>query len=637
MEKVKLNQIIEYGKATSGIFNGMPTRGYFGIGLKDACYALGSGEIITKKNGNWNYVKFYFNDNNQAVVKGPIDHKPTTIEENIEIPEDKNGTIVNVSISNNIKIPRVKNFRDELLKNVCLRDIFTDDKCEVYLNYGKSQAKLKWKQKWENIETLVDKEHYISYDNKRIPIYIKIYKANQDLNWNTKLNSERGLLIRSNNAIHEITLFNRHRQMSLRRINGIITIPYLDELLKKEEEIITQSRDGINWIHPFGVKLQDSLSEIIEKIDIEEQRKIYSKSDLDDLTKKTLKSLEKIFKDIFKSELEEDDLPEIRRLMLEHSSGRSLPDFGFKINKVSIYKNYPIEINLFLKKSKNAQADMQIHLNYDKNFIDVNPNLLVLSSKNLLEGYYKFVIMIKGKLVGTTFLDASFRTLNSNLEINIIALDEIEFDFHPKSKRIPIGTSSKVRLFINKQKITFQDIELESDNPRVNLRKNKIEINDLFQMFDNYYFTDLTIEVSELCHNNEEAIIESKVKNSELGSQLKVICYKPDKNPNFFKPDINTNVKDPELPVELDDLFGKITVYARHNTVYGFWKDDVKKIQSNIFKLRLADLFIDKLIDALISIKFKEEMGIKYSDYETEKRRLYKKYGSKIFESLGLL
>ncbi len=89
--------------------------------------------------------------------------------------------------------------------------------------------------------------------------------------------------------------------------------------------------------------------------------------------------------------------------------------------------------------------------------------------------------------------------------------------------------------------------------------------------------------------------------------------------------------------MELDNFFGEIIVYARHDTVYGFWKDDYKKIHSKIFNLRLADLFIEKLIDALISIKFKNVREMKYNDYDNEKRILFKKYGSRIYDSLGLL
>ncbi|KKK86686.1 hypothetical protein LCGC14_2760770, partial [marine sediment metagenome] len=245
MEKSLLDEIIEYGKATSGILNGMPTRGFFGIGLKDSCYALGYGEIFTKKNGIWNYVKFYFNKKNEAFVKGPIPYKPKVLEETIEIPEGKNGTKVVINVSKNVKIPRYANLKNDLLTNVCLRDIFTDENSEIFFSFGKHKVKLTWKQEWENCETLIDSKAYISYNDKKIPIDIKIFKSDRDLNWVNHLNSERGLIIRSLNAIHEITLFNRHSHMSLRKINGVVTIPFLDDLLKQEEEIITQSRDGI--------------------------------------------------------------------------------------------------------------------------------------------------------------------------------------------------------------------------------------------------------------------------------------------------------------------------------------------------------------------------------------------------------
>ena len=638
MEKSLLDEIIEYGKATSGILNGMPTRGFFGIGLKDSCYALGYGEIFTKKNGIWNYVKFYFNKKNEAFVKGPIPYKPKVLEETIEIPEGKNGTKVVINVSKNVKIPRYANLKNDLLTNVCLRDIFTDENSEIFFSFGKHKVKLTWKQEWENCETLIDSKAYISYNDKKIPIDIKIFKSDRDLNWVNHLNSERGLIIRSLNAIHEITLFNRHSHMSLRKINGVVTIPFLDDLLKQEEEIITQSRDGIEWNHPFTILLQELLIEILERIDLEEQRKKHTGSDLDELTRKTLKKLEKTFKDVFKSELEEKDLPEIRRIMLEHSSGGSFPDFGFKISKILIYNNIETEIEFFVRKSKKVKNNDQIVLHFDKNCLDVIPSVLTISTKKILDDYYKFVLKIKGKLIGTTYLDASYNKLESNLEVKIVSLDNMEFNFNQKEIRIPIGTRRKVRLFVDKNRIEeIKQIRLISDNPRITLNKTGLNFGDLTQFLDNYYFIDFYVKVSELCQDEEEGLIKARFEELNLETQVKVICYKPDVNPNFFKPDINTNVKDPDLPVELDNLFGKIIVYARHNTVYSFWKDDYNKIHSNIFKLRLADLFIDKLIDAIISIKFKDMNSIKYDDYENEKRMLYRKYSYKIFEALGLL
>lgn len=638
MDENSLYEIIEYGKATSGILEGMPTRGYFGIGLKDSCYALGFGEIFTKKNHNWNYVKFFLNDKNEAFVKGPISYKPTVLEETIEIPENKNGTKVIINISKKISIPRYTTLKNDLLNNVCLRDIFTDENSEIFLRYGTHKEKLTWKQEWENVETLIDSKAYITYNDEKIPIYIKIFKANTDLNWTNHLNSERGLIIRSLNAIHEITLFNRHSHMSLRNINGVVTIPFLDELLKREEEIITQSRDGIEWKHPFTILLQELLIEILERIDIEEQRKKHSDSDLDDLTRKTLRDLEKTFKEIFRSELEEEDLPEIRRIMLEHSSGSSIPDFGFKISKISIYKNIETEIEFFMRKSKYVKDNDQILLHFDKNCLEVNPSSLKISNRKIIDDYYKIILKIKGKIIGTTYLDASYNNNESSLEIKIVSLEEMDFNFNPNEIKIPIGTRRKIRLFVNKNKIKeIKQIFINSNNPRITINKTNLNNSDLTQFLENYYFIDFYIRVSELCHEEEEGIIEARVKDLNLQTQVKIVCYKPDINPSFFKPDIDTNIKDPELPVELDNLFGKIIVYARHNTVYSFWKDDYKKIHSNIFKLRLADLFIDKLIDALISIKFKDISGIKYDDYESEKRLLYRKYGSKIFDALGLL
>jgi hypothetical protein len=272
-----------YAADTSGFTEGMSVRGYFGRGLKDAILGMGEGRIQSLKE------KYYYEcslDQEKFVLENPkhLSKKELkAVESELGIRSYSNGSKVTIYITKpGVSISHFDNLVEQLENYYSLRDINYSDKRVVKVVQmndagveNRSCHELKYK--FPLGEFVLEKEIIIPYNSLSIPAHLFVNKSKEPLDQNGPCR-EGGILICGKNTIHDITLFSFDNDPYASRLFGRLKCKYIDDLLKNQEPIISDERDGLDWKnHEFAVALkrvvEKELKPIVKAIKEEEEKK----------------------------------------------------------------------------------------------------------------------------------------------------------------------------------------------------------------------------------------------------------------------------------------------------------------------------------------------------------------------------
>ena len=271
MDGDKLDRAVGiYAEATSGFSKGAQVRGYFGRGIKDAILGLGEGIVTGTVDNQRHRASLSIRKNSPHYeAQDPIDPGGDP---------QPNSTKVEVTVlRDDIRIPFFDNLRRQVSHHFALRDIITSQQRTVIL-------------KNLNASGLVDREYALTY---QFPQGQRVHKATLDIpdfktscdvvlyRSNVPLDTPReqgyvaqaGLLIKSANAILDNTLLKFDGDVNAQRFYGVVKCPQLDELLRRDEPVITATRDGLDRAHPFVSKLFAACEELLEEFVNIEARK----------------------------------------------------------------------------------------------------------------------------------------------------------------------------------------------------------------------------------------------------------------------------------------------------------------------------------------------------------------------------
>jgi hypothetical protein len=277
MNDSRMDKVVgTYGEATSGIKEDKNVRGMWGRGLKDSIFGLGHGYVRSFKGGN-----FY---SCSLLVKNGV---PTfTLDEPVRalVPVrqqygilEGNGTIIEIIVSrDDVKVPQFDNFRNYLQRHFELRPIMSNPKRKIILR----EMTAEW---------TVKQEHELSYkapkgvkvlsERVKIPDYpawVKLELNRSSIQLSTRGEegdyADGGLLVISKGMVLSLTMLKYENDPVAAYFYGSMQCDYLHDLLKNDEPVLTATRDGINWSHPFAKALRLAVEAKIEPL-IEKERK----------------------------------------------------------------------------------------------------------------------------------------------------------------------------------------------------------------------------------------------------------------------------------------------------------------------------------------------------------------------------
>jgi len=132
MDKETLQAAIVYGGSSSGYKEINSVRGLFGRGLKESIISLGRGDIYTRKDGITSAVRIWMDR------RGNVKYATLGLnkEETEQLGLKQNGTIVLINnIDEKFKIPSYEKFEKIFQKHYALRDINSNNKRKIALNF----------------------------------------------------------------------------------------------------------------------------------------------------------------------------------------------------------------------------------------------------------------------------------------------------------------------------------------------------------------------------------------------------------------------------------------------------------------------------------------------------------------------
>jgi len=458
MDRDKFDQVVgEFGTDSSGFTSGEDVRGYFGRGLKEAILGLGKGTLKSIKNNKFNECSL--NEEADFELK-PEKLASKKLRQNLGIME--NGTCVEITITNQeIKIPQISTIIHDLSRYYSLRDINSSNSRSVRLINENSKEFVELEYEYPKRKELTNKENLPIAGYPSASFDIQVFIANEALT-STDFTRESGLLIKSKIGIHAISLFKFEHDPFAQKICGHVSCQYIDELLRNDEQVLSDKRDGLAKNHAFNnnfIKaIEDELTEVIEKL-----RKVDESKKKSIENKETLERIRKVIKEINDFALNELGFNEGSGTNKGDEKGKkkkTLPTDGFNF----IPEFYEIEA------SKQSTLTLRgiipyyikdedlIKLTIDTEEIKIlNNQMIKVNEEESDENLIDFKIKVLGNSIGTEgFITASTENISAVACIKVVDKKERKKLKHKSSGLISdikfdpeLYERAKVRYFLD--------------------------------------------------------------------------------------------------------------------------------------------------------------------------------------------
>jgi hypothetical protein len=382
MDDERMDKVVgTYGEATSGIKEDKHVRGLWGRGLKDAIFGLGYGYVRSFKRDQ-------FFSSSLVLKKGvptfelenPIPATPA-LREKHRIPEG-NGTEIEIIVSrDDVKMPQYDNLRNYLQRHFELRPIMSNPARRIILRdmvgAGKIRHEHALSYKSPRGEKVLDEE--IEVEGYPVRAQVEVYRSNIQLSTKGEEGdyADGGLLVISKSMVISLTMFKFENDPYASFFYGSITCDYLHELLKNDEPVLTATRDGINWTHPFAKALKTSVEKKIEPL-VQAEREHAIHEEQTKLDKRLRKKLDRALRQlntIASTELRDGSIgEETGRKSLLPPSG-----IGFFPERIYVQTGQLVSLNLRVKLPDTARPGSVARIYSD------NPEILVLTREATIE------------------------------------------------------------------------------------------------------------------------------------------------------------------------------------------------------------------------------------------------------------
>lgn len=321
-----------YGEATSGLKEDQHVRGMWGRGLKDSIFGLGYGHVRSFKGTRFYSCSLLLK---QGVPTFELDDpKPATKElrEKYGIPEG-NGTLIEIIVSrDDVKMPQYNNLRNYLQRHFELRPIMSSPNRKIVLRDMASAGKVRQEHELgyrSPIGEAVLKET-LQIEGYPAEAKVEVHRSHIQLSTRGEEGdyADGGLLVISRDIVISLTMLKFENDPYAGYFYGSIQCDYLHDLLKNDEPVLTATRDGINWTHPFAKALKLAVEAKLEPL-IQAEREHAVQDEQTKLDKKLRKKLDRALHElntIAVTELREQRDTERKRIELPESGMGFFPE-----------------------------------------------------------------------------------------------------------------------------------------------------------------------------------------------------------------------------------------------------------------------------------------------------------------------
>lgn len=261
-----------YGEATSGLKEDKHVRGMWGRGLKDSIFGLGHGSVQSFKGGNFYSCSLLIKQGIPTFMLDAPMRATAAVRQEHDIPQG-NGTILEIIMSRtDVKVPQFDNFRNYLQRHFELRPIMSNPRRRLILrDFGPDGR--------------VRQEHVLGYKSPRgekvlgerfkvagtsAAVRLDVFRSSIQLSTRGEEGdyADGGLLVVSKGTVISLTMLKFENDPYAAYFYGTMQCDHLHDLLKNDEPVLTATRDGVNWTHPFArvlkLAVEEKLGPLIE-------------------------------------------------------------------------------------------------------------------------------------------------------------------------------------------------------------------------------------------------------------------------------------------------------------------------------------------------------------------------------------
>ncbi|MBM3124144.1 MAG: hypothetical protein FJZ87_03610 [Chloroflexi bacterium] len=372
-----------YGEATSGLKEDKHVRGMWGRGLKDAIFGLGHGHVRSFKGANYYSCSLLIKKGVPTFeLEVPV-RATVPLREQYNLPQG-NGTLVEIIVSrSDVNVPQYNNLRNYLQRHFELRPIMSDPKRRIVLRDVGSDGKIRH-------------EHVLSYKSPkgervlsekfRIPGFpagarLHVFRSNIQLSTRGEEGdyADGGLLVISRDTVISLTMLKYENDPYAAYFYGSIQCDYLHDLLKNDEPVLTATRDGINWTHPFAKALKTAVEKRLDPL-IETEREHALHDEQTKLDKRLRQKLDHALHElnsIAVSELSDPRVPDDgdKRIELPPSG------IGFFPERVYVQTGQPVTLTLRVDLVDKARIGNTV------NVFSNSPEVIVLTPQVVIQPF----------------------------------------------------------------------------------------------------------------------------------------------------------------------------------------------------------------------------------------------------------
>jgi len=406
MNDERMDKVVgTYGEATSGLKEDKHVRGMWGRGLKDAIFGLGYGYVYSFQGDSYYSSSLLLKkDVPTFELENPVPATPA-LREKHAMPEG-NGTEVEIIVSrDDVKMPQFDNIRNYLQRHFELRPIMSNPSRRIVLRDIVGAHKVRHEHvlayKAPRGEKILDEQ--VEVEGFPSTAHLEVFRSNIQLSTRSEEGdyADGGLLVVSRSMVISLTMLKFENDPYASCFYGSIQCDYLHELLKNDEPVLTATRDGINWTHPFAKALKTAIENRIEPL-VQAERVHAIHDEQTKLDKELRQKLNHALREL--NSIAVSELSDRKDTDSEGSKkGVDLPPsgIGFVPERVYLQIGQIVTLTLHAKLPDNAQVGSIAHIVSD------NPEIIVITLQATIEAHKddptigQAHIKVEGRQVGS--------------------------------------------------------------------------------------------------------------------------------------------------------------------------------------------------------------------------------------------
>jgi len=636
----------KYGAATSGFKEGKSVTGFFGTGAKNALAGMTDGRICTFQNNAFCEIRIFLRDDR---LRGELeDPQPATESLRSRHGIAGNGTVADflADPGKGQKVPRFDTVYENLANHWRLRKIMTNPSRKVLLvDLAEKKKRRRLRYTMPKGEERINQQFTVPCeDYGEFPIRPSILRAESELRQEGDDRPGGLLIIDDVGAVLDMSLFKYDREPLAARFFGEVIFGRFREILKREEPVLDEKREGLNRSHPICKAV---IAEIEKRIQLlvqeESQRQREARSRIDDEERTRYRGAFKILNEIAEAEAEE-----VHNLGQDLSAKIEPPSNGFCLYPdsahVTVGKRYSFEVRI---DTERFGPGTLVRMTSSTPKLQIVGNAEFKVARAAERGIMRRFVTVQGtEVVTRAILQAAIGKQTAEATVFVEPKKEENEDlfkyglvFRPESLTVRMNRTRRALLRVYAKVIEGgSKIALRSDHDSVHVWPEEVVVNeaDTQRHVAEYEVEvwgdepDVTAIVTAECEDRG-APLEVNVRMEEEKERHR------GQGKFFAEPHFDQEDSEPLQRTSYSRETGCITIYANFPSIRFYLGENLRHKKSLAAQVLVADLIAERCFFEMARDK-KREVAISPEALperiQRDAQEFSKKYGMRVHKAL---